>query len=618
MSRGKKIREWIENKERLAKLEALPDLTPELAGAQPAFIPAAPEDQGKPGLKPKRRPPGFVASSSDPAAVILEIQKMQEAEALANADTFAKDYVSGVAAAELRRLLVEQARRKTEALAIYEPLPVQAAFHESYSRVRLARGSNRGGKTLPAAIEVARAVTGKDPYQKYPKEDGRAFCVGKDLSHVGQVMYRKLFRAGAFKMIKDLSSGKWRAYRPWDDHDLLREKEARPAPPLIPARMVKHRAWYSKGDEQPSVIRLTNGWELSFFSSNSKPPQGSDIDLWWFDEEIVDGNWYPEMSARTLDRRGKGIWSATPQAGTDQLFELHERSNKERGKGDGASVREFVILLADNPHIRDEDKEALAADLSEEDRRVRIGGEFAILSFKVYPEFNMLTHGMDFMPVPHDWCRILVVDPGHQVCAALFAAVPPKGEGDFILLYDELYLYNCDAHRFGRELSNKATGQRFQTFLIDPHGSMITDIGSGKSVSQQYSEALVANGVRSVSTGFQLAPACDDIEAGLMAVHGWLHIRQCGTTKLRVLRGVLENFEWEIKRYHKKRVAGVMIDKPDHKKNTHLMDCLRYLALYNPRYVAPPGSQVVLGAAVKAFRAKMGKKGEGEKYVRLG
>jgi len=34
--------------------------------------------------------------------------------------------------------------------------------------------------TLAAAIEVARALTGQDPYGKYPKREGRAFLIGKD------------------------------------------------------------------------------------------------------------------------------------------------------------------------------------------------------------------------------------------------------------------------------------------------------------------------------------------------------------------------------------------------------------------------------------------------------
>jgi hypothetical protein len=82
----------------------------------------------------------------------------------------------------------------------------------------------------------------------------------------------------------------------------------------------------------------------------------------------VDGEWHPEMAARILDRSGRGIWSATPQAGTEQLFELHERAERDANEP-CPSVEEFVILLADNPHIGEEEKRQVhRGPRSDEDR----------------------------------------------------------------------------------------------------------------------------------------------------------------------------------------------------------------------------------------------------------
>src|SRR5579859_4814531 len=116
----------------------------------------------------------------------------------------------------LRAIISEYASRRTEALRLYEPLPSQERFHSSAYQERLLRGSNRGGKTLPAAIEVARAVTGQDPFGKYPKSGGLCVCVGKDGAHCADPMWRKLARAGAFRIIRDLDTGLWRAYRAYD------------------------------------------------------------------------------------------------------------------------------------------------------------------------------------------------------------------------------------------------------------------------------------------------------------------------------------------------------------------------------------------------------------------
>lgn len=521
---------------------------------------------------------------------------------------------------EIRKFAAELARRKIEGLKLYEPLPTQNAFHESQAQMALLRGSNRGGKTLPAAVEVARAVTGQDPHGKYPLEAGRCFCIGKDLSHVGSVMWRKLGRAGAFKIIRDRTTKAWRAFRPWDPDDLAREKECRPAPPLIPPRMVKEISWENKKEGIPHLVRLVNGWEITFYSSLGEPPNGNDIDLFWFDEEIVHTQWYPEMVARILDRQGRGLWSATPQAGTEQLYELHERAEKLRNTEDPA-VEEFVILLMDNPHISAKAKQEFADNLDDDERRVRIDGDFAITHFKVYPEFNMLVHGCEPFEIPQEWTRLMIVDPGHQICAVLFAAVPPPERPDNIFLYDELYIPACDAAKFAANVANKSIGQQFHSYLIDPNGAVITDIGYGKTVAEQYTEELRKRGLASDTTGSNFMMACDDIEAGLLAVHGWLRTREDGTQKLRVFRGMLPNFEWEMKRYHNKREKGRVIDKPDQKRHTHLMDTLRYLALRNPKYVKPRPKKAVATGARKAFLDKQKRQkeqGGGAGYVRFG
>jgi hypothetical protein len=280
---------------------------------------------------------------------------------------YAGDHLDRRADVQFASAVRELAGRQVEALKLYEPLPAQEEFHKSRSRQRLLRGSNRGGKTLPAMVEVARAVTNQDPFGKYPSDNGRCYLVGLDLLHVGQVFYHKLFRSGAFKIIRDLTAGRWRAYRPWDNGDYTRRKEAKSAPPLIPARLIESIAWEDRAKNIPRMVKLKTGWEITFFSSGAKPPQGMDLDLVAFDEEIEDGEWYPEMCSRLLDRNGLLIWSATPQAGNDQLLSLSERAGRDADLIN-PTVREFVILLADNPFIEQSEKDTLADLLDDDDR----------------------------------------------------------------------------------------------------------------------------------------------------------------------------------------------------------------------------------------------------------
>lgn len=550
---------------------------------------------------------------------------------------------------EYRRAVAERARRDIEAIRLFEPLPAQREFLECTARTRLLRGSNRSGKTLTPAYEMAMALTGRDPWGRYPKQDGRAYIIGFDEKHLGEIMYRKLFRSGPFKILRDTDTGIWRAFRPWTREDRDRETEAKPAPALIPTRYVKAISWKSKADNVPEKIKFTTGWELDFFSSHGKPPRGSDLDLVWIDEEIADGEWYIEMSARLLDRKGRMMWGATPQTGTDQLYELHLRCEKEyedwrregRDPARAPGAREFVALLRDNPHVDEEQKRQLAADANEQQHAVRIEGGFAIESSKIYPEFSPRVHGLPYFDIPPDWTRYAVVDPGRQVCAVLFAAVPaPESQlviglgdddepirervngHDYVLLYDELYITNCDAGMFGERMAQKCGGQDFEAFVIDRHGSAISDIGSGKTVEEQYSRALEAHGIESNATKHGFVWGSDDVEGGVELVRGLLRVRSHGrpTILCVALDDRLPNFKWEIERYRYKRIKGLPTDKPEDRGRVHLMADLRYLAAYGPRWVAPTRRKRKKSDAFSVFKAREAKrrKRDGGSAVNLG
>ncbi len=871
--------------------------------------------------------------------------------------------ISDYRAGRLRKAVVELYRRRLQPLNLYEPLEHVKRFHESRAPERTLRGSNRSGKTLAAAIEVARAVTGQDVFNKYPKRDGRAFLVGKDGVHLSTVMYRKLFRAGAFWVIRDLKTELWRPYHPWDQEDADRRDERKMAPPLIPSSQIEKIGWENKAEEWPRVIRMKNGWELHFFSSLGKPPQGQDLDLclagwseiydpvqdkmrrvaeidgdfhvlsvdpqtkqtricrakqpfvkgygdicrvtlsngetlyvtpnhrfqsvdgsqvsvinayegnvallavnrvascdsnapkecdkefqtsapspirrfwqrtrqeshrqdigisagltptsiprdaavlsellqvmsgtalqseqflelgrsllalpysqtldrdlsrlagygddcglkgsstqgcqssclscrhpcdalsrpsgelalnvqtlpidvlestrcnwswgvpggtprcsrpvpgsgqflglhtspagssqsllpenapgyqplsailsppgamsgsdesataysvvarrtgrearhfpdpdvrddlsrvvsldagilgsvtiasveivdkslvWdfsvfdtntyvyggcvcrncWLDEEIVDPQWYPEMAARLIDHSGLFIWSATPQAGSDELFDLHEESCEQKDEPNPRVIEIFMHMNA-NPHMAEADKKLFASKIkSEQERRVRIEGEFALRSFTVYPEFNTTTHGCDPFPIPPDWTRYAIIDPGRQNCAVLFAAVPPEDKPRQVFLYDELYLTNCSAQKFGEAFKARARDQHFYAFIIDHMESRKVEAGSGLNIEMQYSDQLKVQKIRSQATGFGFQWGATDVTGGVEKVRGWLDIRDSGVATLQVFRNKLYYFEHEIQRYRYKRDpgTGMPTDKPD-KRNDHLMDC---------------------------------------------
>lgn len=468
-------------------------------------------------------------------------------------------------------VLRELAARNIEGLSLYEPIPLAQEFHRCTASERIVRGSNRAGKTLSTHVELARALLGKDPFDKYPKHNGRAFLVGYRGKEVGEVNYRKLFRGDAFKIIRDPDTKEWRAFRPWQEWDAANAHLKRAAPPLIPPRYVSSIAWENKKENIPSVIRLTTGWELNMFSSQGDPPTGSDIDLAVFDEEIENPNWYPEISSRLTDRRGKFIWGATPQAGTEQLYDLCLAADDQKYELEPRIV-EFMMTLADNPHIPDAAKKELALKFADPlQYQTRIGGEFAIISFKFYPEFHESIHGIKSFPLQKDWTRYAIIDPGHQPCSILFIVAPPP-DSEYAgrkIAYDELVIPNCNAVIFGQEMAKRCKGQDFHEFIIDSRGGRITDIASGLNVELQYAAALKANGVKSAVTGHGFSWGSDLHDAGSLAVRQWLQIGADAKPTFYYFKDVLKVFKRQMERYHYGKTKDGVTDKPV-KKNDHM------------------------------------------------
>lgn len=522
----------------------------------------------------------------------------------------------------LRKLLLEAALRRIEALQLYEPLPLQKRFHESMAKERIIRGSNRSGKTVGACVEVARALTGQDPFNRYPKENGIWYSVSKDGNEIGQVMFPKLYRPGAFRIIRDLVTKKWRAFLPNDPEDILRKRESRPAPPLIPRRFVKTIAWEDKKKGVPSKVTLTNGWEHYFYSSNAAPTHGTAIDGANFDEEISNTEWYSEVAARLVDKSGWFIWSATPQAGTDELYRLHLRAQEPQE--DPPLIEEFEALIDDNEFIGELDKRSFASKLSEEELSVRIGGQFGILSFKVFPEFSITLHGCPRFPIPDNWTRYAAIDPGRQVCAGLFLAIPdPEDEfhRDFVYLFDELYIKNCDAEIFGERMAQKVGHYQFEDFLIDHQYGRMREAGSGEAIEELYARALAKRRVacRSQGSGFTWAVA--EPSAGVEASRLWLRPRDGKPPRLKVMVDALPNFLNEIKyyRYTREKVRGVWLptNKPEGRGPVHLMACWRYLVQSNPIWVEPPERKSVETPIQRYLRLERERNHQGS-YVRLG
>lgn len=531
-------------------------------------------------------------------------------------------YITPQRVQRIRRILGALESRQRSTVNLYEPLPNQLAFHQSHAPERLVRGSNQAGKTLCAVMEVAWAALGCHPYLDYPAVDGKIYIVGKDEQHLADPLYEKLFRPGAFEIIRDEQTQEWRAYRPWTDEH--RKRERRDADPLIPERMIKSVSWRLKKSNTPKTIVLKNGWRLYFYPSSGKPKQGTQIHLALFDEEVIDLSWKAEVDLRLMRYGGRFVWAATPHTSSQGLLDLHDRATEDLDK-ERPAVTEHRLLIKDNPHIPEEHKQAMFSKITSPDEYlIRVEGEFATAGFLVYPEFDMRRHGCERFPIPNNWTRYMVVDPGYQTACALFFAVPPEDQEhpQHVYLFDEIYANNCDANRFAELCASKVGENVYYEFVIDSHASRVTPMSGGLTIGQQYEKSFIKFGVQSLRTKFGFVGGMDDVKAGNLAVHDWLHVRpQEGTPKLQVFRGCVPNFEHEIKRYRKKqdKTSKAYLDDPQ-QKNNHAMDALRYARGRDFKWHRCPTKLLRNDSLYHRFkRAMEAKKDPGKQaYVNLG
>jgi len=490
---------------------------------------------------------------------------------------------------ELAKL--ELLNRQKDAITLFRPLPIQEQFLRCSAKNRLVIGSNQAGKTMSTVVELAMIVTGRHPYLDFPKENGLAVVVGKNFDEIGITVAPKLLRDGPFKIIYDVRKKSWRPYMPDNEWDKMNVEAVRPASALLPARFVKEIGWEDKKQYIPRIIKLHNGWEIRFYSSEGIPPAGFSADYVLFDEEIVNRLWYPEMAARLIYRGGRFVWGATPQNSTEELLQLYYRSMDMH-----SSVKCFELQIIDNPYISQEEKEEFRSRLLTEDQvQVRWYGKFARLQSKVYPEFSESgPHCIDPVPIEPDWTRYVAIDPGRQVCAAVFIAVSNTGE---VHVYDEIYQKRSDAARFGEEFRSKVfhvessdDGQRtvadeFEAFVIDGRMGRQTQMTTGRTIEEHYSEVLARNGISSRLTGSGFFWGSMDPSARTEDLREWLRIGANGKPILRIHKDKCPNLVWEIQRqyYVKKRGSGLVTDKRVD-ENNHAVTCLEYLAALKPCY----------------------------------
>ncbi len=540
----------------------------------------------------------------------------------------------------LDELLDTKNRLDRDALRCYRPLPSQIPFHESKASEVILRGGNRSGKTTSAACQFAAMARGLaidcgdgrliKPY-RHPQRAGMPmllWVIGYDQRHIGQTLHRVLLEPGLFQVIRDKKTGLWRSYRPWDPEDAARFKETKPAEPLIPAKEIEKINYIAYGQKVLESLYMKNGNKICFFASTGEAKQGDAVDYIWIDEDVAQSWHIKEWQARISDRKGRIQWSAFPHSKNAALVDMSDRAAQQITRPN-PDVQEFVLTFRDNPWIDAEEKRKRIEGWSYEETRARDLGEFTFDLMLMY-DWSAAIQGVpnadDNCPInkmwettgelPPDWTRYLVLDPGHQTTAVIVAAVPPpRGEtdrdwGDVVVIEDEIYIHKASCADTARAVKAKHGHRRFEAFIIDMHAGRQTPMGGVQTYRQQYAGAFEKAGLRCRRTGPNFIWGSDNVTARREVLRTWMQRGEEGGAKLRVILSKTPCLQREFKTY-RKRITGDQFIEDEPAKSPHdAIDCLEYLAAFNPRWVRPePGavattSQLLMKAIDKLFDRK--------------
>ena len=547
--------------------------------------------------------------------------------------------------------LIEAARRRTTALELFRSQPHQDCIFQSAAREILVRGGNRSGKSTSCAVLTAASATdayitlstGERVRARRPHQIGRPltiWLIGYDQRHIGESLYRMLFRPGLFKIIRDLGTGQWRAFDYNSESDAARADEAQPSFPLIPNRYIKPNSWVyeAAGNNEFKKVTIQHPVtkevlaEIYAYSSKAEPKAGDPVDLIWIDEAIKYPKHYAEWQARLADRRGRMFWSSWPATSNPALRRLTERAKECREEANPL-VQEFKLTTSNNAQLDPEGKRQMIAGWSEEERLARDQGEYALDQLRMYPLFDKAFHCADYpegvedeitkalrqnnWQPPSNWTRELILDPGTSKPAVLFVAIPPPTLGEYYVVYDELYPGRADADQLAKMIKVKMQGYPFYRFIIDQRAGKQTPMGFKISIAENYARAFEENNISSVMTGHRFAWGSANVEARIMRLQSWLHInpKSGSFPYLRVVTHKCPVLCRQMEEYVKEENDGSTVgDKPAKDQSIDEAVCLEYFAASFPKWFPVTGNNIGGGSpAFRLFQQLQAKAGPGKK-----
>lgn len=311
--------------------------------------------------------------------------------------------------------------------------------------------------------------------------------------------------------------------------------------------------------------------------SGREKMQSASVDLVWIDEEC-EVEVYDELYQRTVDCGGKIVLTLTPlsdvgaAAKRPWVYDLHKEFKS------GRKDLVFIQLSAlDNPFIPEEEKVMLKQKWAgHPEERARLYGDFIQRSGLVYPMWNREKHFIKRQTLPHDWRRIVSIDPAATgITAVIWACINPKGD---VYVYRVYYERDLTVADHCRNIIARTGGEKIDTWIIDPYWGVARNAETHKQGYQLYRE----NGCP-----VRVAPRAEDFGRETMAQYLQATLEPTSRNPklyifndLTVLAEEIESYIWDS--YSKGALKGQSKEKPM-KRNDHAVNALQYLLSLRPK-----------------------------------
>lgn len=195
----------------------------------------------------------------------------------------------------------------------------------------------------------------------------------------------------------------------------------------------------------------------------------------WCDERMSE-TIYNRLIPRIIDRDGWILYSDIPE----QWWQFERLVEAEPGAG----VHAVRFQMRDNAaNLPTGAIDQAAAQMTADERRQRIEGEFMVMEGVVYREFSEAVHVVEPFPIPDDWPRWRAIDyGGSSPTACLWMALAPN---ETAYCYREYYDRGGGVAAHARKIVEMSAGETYRKNLIDPH-AYDTSPANTVTIAQQY------------------------------------------------------------------------------------------------------------------------------------